>query len=58
MSWTLTYNLCTLFLKPTFPNMFLYNVCFIKKDTKHTSNALLRLVSFFKEQTLFCKPNK
>ena len=29
------------------------NVCSIKKDTKPRSNTLLRLVSFFSEQTLF-----
>ena len=29
-----------------------YNVCSVKKDTKPRSNTLLRLVSFFTEQTL------
>ena len=31
---------------------FFGNVWVAKKDTKHSSNTLLRLVSFFTEQTL------
>ena len=31
------------------------NVCSVKKDTKHSSVLLLRLVSFFTEETLISK---